>query len=103
MRLQTKSGGEEVSWNFGSCSSTQRYTDNKQYTERCCLAPGEYTLICNDWLWLANGSEGYGGSGWSGGFMEIQGNKYCDDFIGYKAMRKVNVSGIDMSLKNYFE
>ena len=81
-----------VGWDLGSCSSAQSYSGPKQYTERCCLAPGEYTLTCK-------AGEGIN---WRGGFMEIQRHKYCDDFIGYKAMQKVTISGIDMNFKGLF-
>ena len=32
-------------------------------------------------------------SGWKQGFIVINGERYCDDFIGYKAMRRVIVNG----------
>ena len=79
-----------TSWNFGSCCNVQKYEFNDQYTERCCLAPGEYTLTCKTSY----------GNGWPGGFMEIQGHRYCDDFRGYKAMRRVKISGIGVTFRS---
>ena len=82
-----------ASWKFGSCHSSLLYGYNKQYTERCCLAPAlEYTLICK----MVNGF------GWGDGFMEIEGHRYCDDFIGYRAMRRVTILGIDIYIKIYY-
>ena len=75
-------------WTFGSCSSSLNY-DNflghlHSYTERCCLPPGEHTLACN-------GNKKY--EGWADSSLEIQGRQYCDDFIGYEAMRRIIVTG----------
>ena len=85
MNLTTKAYGKEVSWIFGTCDSTQEYASNEQYTESCCLAPGEYTLSCQDSY----------GDGWHGGFLEIQGNKYCEDFgTGKLATHQVTLAGI---------
>ena len=54
------------------------------YFERCCLATGIYTLICNNHL---------GPFGWGNSFIEIFGERYCDDFVGYKGLRRVVISG----------
>ena len=76
-----------MTWKFGSCSSGQLYGKNEEFVERCCLKPGEHTLMCKE----------SSGAYWSGAFIEIQGHKYCDDFTGYNAMRKVTILGIDMN------
>ena len=55
---------------MGTCLSDQTYTDYTEYIEECCLTAGVYTLKCQDSY----------GDGWHGGFIEIQGTKYCDDF-----------------------
>ena len=34
--------------------------------------------------------------------MEIEGHRYCDDFIGYRAMRRVTILGIDIYIKIYY-
>ena len=31
--------------------------------------------------------------GWGNVTFEINGKRYCDDFVGYKAMRKISVEG----------
>ena len=41
------------------------------YIEECCLDAGSYILECRS-------ESGYG---WSGGFIEILGTQYCEDFI----------------------
>ena len=50
----------------------------------CCLPAGNHTLICY------NTQQPHG---WKKGFIVINGKRYCDDFIGYKAMRRVIVNG----------
>ena len=66
----TKAYGSENSWTFGKCKSSQQYASRQTYTTKCCLAKGEHTLTCKDSY----------GDGWHGGYLEIQGNKYCKDF-----------------------
>ena len=73
-------------WSLGSCSSTDILGHpnlNTTYTKRCCLEPGEYILSC----------QSYVPHGWNGGYIELQSKRYCDDFTGYRAMRRVNVKG----------
>ena len=40
------------------------------YIKQCCLPSGTHTLKCKD-AW---------GDGWDGGYLEINGQKYCDNF-----------------------
>ena len=75
-----------VEWNLGSCSSTDLLGNQDRktiYSKRCCLEPGEYILSCRSQL----------PHGWNGGYIEFQGRRYCDDFIGYVAMRRVVIKG----------
>ena len=82
-----------VSWMLDTCFSANMLVCefgfhckyDLQYIDRCCLPPGDYTLTCRD----------SGGDGWNGAIMEIQRHRYCDDFVGYKAMRRITISGID--------
>ena len=53
------------------------------YVERCCLHPGIYVLSCYD-----DRNEG-----WNNAYLDILGHRYCDDFLGYKAMRRVTIPG----------
>ena len=43
-----------------------------EHTEECCLEAGVHTLKCKDDY----------GDGWGGGFINIQGKKYCENFGG---------------------
>ena len=82
----------DVRWSLGGCSNTIDYhlsesTKTSYFTRvngfRCCLAPGEHTLICkatSQYTWLS-------------GYILIGGRKYCNDFIGFKAFRRVQISG----------
>ena len=92
MHLTTKKHGGDIAWSIGSLSGGP-YGDNTNYTERYCLAPGEYTLTCRNQV----------ARGWFGGFLEIQGHKYCQDFLEYTAMRKITILGIDMNFKFYLK
>ena len=47
------------------------YTNYYDYVEECCLQPGTYTLDCKCTY----------GDGWHGGYVEIAGVRYCDDFL----------------------
>ena len=84
MSLTINRYGTEASWTFGSCSSAQTYANQQEYTESCCLNSGEHTLTCKDSF----------GDGWHGGFIEIDGTKYCDDFVtGYNTTRQITIEG----------
>ena len=74
-----------LDWKFGPCFKSQTHTDEKVYSEKgCCVQPGNYTLTCY------NTKSPYG---WKNGKITINGQDYCDDFIGYKAMRRVTIKG----------
>lgn len=81
----------EVKWRFGPLHGSQKDTRYKKYPtlERGCLKHGIYTLTC---IFRK-------GKGWSGGFIEIQGHKHCNDFFEHKAMRRITVLGIEVILK----
>ena len=67
------------------------YTPNEIHYDRCCLPSGKYTLTC------INRKSTYG---WGNVTFKIDGRKYCDDFIGFKAMETVLVQGKDKKSKN---
>ena len=70
-------------WKLGSCHGSQEYEYGRAlFVERCCIPAGNYTLICQNKK--AN-------SGWGDASIEIQGQKYCDDFIGWEAMQEITV------------
>jgi hypothetical protein len=66
----TQTYGNENSWSFGSCNSTQEYSSGSTTTEECCQPAGSYELVCTD-TW---------GDGWHGGYLEIGGVSYCENF-----------------------
>ena len=70
IKLVTKRWGNEISWTFGACSSSQEYGNHNIYTEECCQKAGSYPITCKDSY----------GDGWHGGYLEIEGTKYCKDF-----------------------
>ena len=52
------------------------------YTEECCLDAGKYTLNCDDTY----------KDGWHGGFIEIQGKQYCEDFTeGHQKSQDIDI------------
>ena len=76
-----------LNWEMDYCYGPQnsvKYQANKIYLDRCCLSPGVYTLICR------NVARSFG---WGDSFIEILGQRYCDDFVGYKGLRRVIVAG----------
>ena len=84
IKTVTKAWGNEVSWTFGKCKSSQRYDSRRTYTTNCCLPKGEHTLTCKDSY----------GDGWHGGYMEIEGKQYCNDFsTGREKTEKVHIKG----------
>ena len=56
---------------MGTCrNQNSPYDSQMNYSEECCLTPGVYSLECKCSY----------GDGWHGGYLEIDGVKYCDDF-----------------------
>jgi hypothetical protein len=81
IKIVTKNWGYENSYSLGTCTSKQVYGTRKEYTEECCLPFGEYALDCKCSY----------GDGWHGGYLEIDGTKYCKDFkSGHKKTVTVN-------------
>ena len=80
--MVTTHEGNLIDWKFGPCSRGQNYRDHGTFIERCCLKMGIHTFTC------LNKEKPVG---WRSGYIEFQGQRYCDDFMSYKAMRKVEV------------
>ena len=74
----TKDFGEANSWTFGSCTSNGTYEGNQEYTQECCLSGGKNDNLTMSGLELICKTSK--GDGWHGGYIEIQGNRYCEDF-----------------------
>ena len=76
-------GNFSQEWSLGSCYGPTRDYPYETYvfqSERCCLSPGRYTLTC-----INKKSE----FGWGNFIFEIDGKRYCDDFVGFKARRTI--------------
>ena len=76
-------------WTLGSCSGPKYDLQSSSsltiyYYDRCCLVPGKYTLTCSN---LQDTK------GWGNVIFTIDGKQYCDDFVGFEAMRSVTVKG----------
>ena len=85
VELTTKSWANEISWSIGSCSNNRVYNNYNSYTQKCCLTPGQQTLTCKDKY----------GDGWHGGFIEIYGRRYCQDFTSGKDLTQALTIGIN--------
>ena len=85
-----------LQWKLSSCSSKKMtgLSSGKIHVHRCCLKPGSYALACSN----KNGPYGWGSSS-----ITILGRKYCHDFIGFKAIRKIEVFGKDKKLIMYHQ
>ena len=69
--MTTKKYGNEISWSVGTeCVGNGPYKKDNFYEQICCFAAGEYTVSCKDSY----------GDGWNGGYLEINGQKYCEEW-----------------------
>ena len=67
-----------------SLTGTAKFTSFETTTDECCQNPGTYELTCNCSY----------GDGWHGGYVEIQGKKYCEGFSGgYVKKEQVTITG----------
>ena len=83
--MVTRYDADHIYWTLGTCSTSLKYRNDMQIQEKdCCLPAGNHTLTCY------NTQQPHG---WKKGFIVINGNRYCDDFIAYKAMRRIMING----------
>ena len=88
--MTTRRYGYENSWTLGTCTKEIDYENHQRYTESCCLNPGSYQLTCDDSY----------GDGWHGGFIEMEGKRYCEKFVtGHQQVHTIHIS---LSTGNYF-
>ena len=85
VKISTAQYGSDLEWRLGTCNSIGILYPTKIYIHRCCLKPGRHTLTC------INRRNPFG---WDGGYIEIQGHRYCDDFMAYRLMQTINIKGI---------
>ena len=76
IKIRTAEYGSENSFGIKSgsktvCGSHQQYNDHGNFEEECCMVPGTYTVNCKCSY----------GDGWHGGYLEIDGTRYCEDFL----------------------
>ena len=73
-------------WDLGVCKGSNNYVSNSTYVkhERCCLKPGQHILTCHNEK---------GPYGWGRSSIQVQGQQYCDDFVGFKAQRSILIHG----------
>ena len=87
MKTVPKYYAVEITWNIGgTCNSKDEYDNYKEDTQKCCVAKdqGEITITCKDSY----------GDGWHGGYLEINGKKYCASFeSGTKFTDKLSLDG----------
>ena len=70
IQTTTKTYGSDNSWSLGPCTSNRSYGNNQVYEQNCCMSNGNYSLTCKDSY----------KDGWHGGYIEIEGNRYCESF-----------------------
>jgi len=78
VKTVTKAWGNEIEWTIGcsggcnECGSDIGYGNNQEYTQQCCMPKdeAEFLITCKDSY----------GDGWHGGYLEINGESYCEEF-----------------------
>lgn len=87
IKLVTSIWANEISWSFGQCNSSQEYANNDIFTDECCQEAGSYELVCKDSY----------GDGWHGGYIEIEGTQYCNEFLhGHEQTEEATMNGADV-------
>ena len=88
--VQLSAVDDLVNWNIGSCSNTTYISNidagSEVNVDRCCIKKGDYILSCK-----SNNQHS-----WKQGYLEIQGRKYCNDFVGYRALRRIKILGFPL-------
>ena len=79
--VSTRYEAHQLKWSFGTCNNPSSYEDYKQYFQRCCLPPGPHILTCTNMEKP---------EGWKNSFIEISGRRFCDDFMTYTLMEKID-------------
>lgn len=71
-------------WSLGPCNFELNNVGDRMYTEVCCLSGEKSILTCR----------AADKNGWKNAFLMINGHRFCDDFVGYKAMIDLDTQGI---------
>ena len=88
--VSTRYEARQLKWTFGNCTSLSIYEDYTQYFQRCCLPPGPHILTC------VNVEKP---EGWKNAFIDINGRRFCDDFMSFTLMEKINGKIANISWK----
>ena len=75
----------DFEWTFGHCSGSDIWLGSGVYTDKCCLSEGWHILTCSIRSYLQHD--------WSNSILIMLGHQFCDDFNGFKAFIRLNVSG----------
>ena len=102
----TKSWGSEITWSIGcpegsctECTNEQAYDNNAEYAQECCFPKDveEFVITCTDSY----------GDGWHGGYLDIRGDLYCENFHeGHnytEALTNGDNTGSGLFRSNYFK
>ena len=90
VKTVTQTWGNEITWNIeGSCDSKDGYENYKEDTQQCCVkAHDKFVITCKDSY----------GDGWHGGYLVINGKKYCEDFsTGKEFLDELSADDLDGS------
>ena len=70
VKLTPNGFADEMMWSLSSCSGYGS-VDGLPSAHQCCVPPGTYRLQCEDSY----------GDGWHGGYIEVDGERYCESFL----------------------
>ena len=70
VKLTPNGFADEMMWSLSSCSGYGS-VDGLPSAHQCCVPPGTYRLQCEDSY----------GDGWHGGYIEVDGERYCESFV----------------------
>ena len=90
MKTITQTWGVEITWTIGgTCDSKDGYENYKEDMQQCCVKDNDKIVItCKDSL----------GDGWHGGYLEINGKKYCEHFsFGKEFLDELSACDLDGS------
>ena len=91
MKVTTATYANEIEWSIGcdgtssclECKSDREYKDGESYDQKCCVAvddgKNDFVITCEDTY----------GDGWHGSYLEINGKKYCEQFVDGKIHREI--------------
>ena len=93
-----------MTWSYGSCTGKdfKQYKNEKNpktgkpivYQKVCSQPEGTYPVFCEDFY----------GDGWHGGYLEIDGKKYCEEFKSkYGRMEVIGKENLHYIIRKLFQ